>query len=89
MVSANGKDEASNWPKHPIRTQVLAFRHGQRNLKCCASTDLALHGDAARVGIDDRFTLKHSDSQPAFLGGLKWTEERVVEELPAHPRTLV
>src|ERR1039457_4259993 len=63
--------------------------HRQQDAEGGAFTGFAFDFDSAAVGLDDHLGVEHSDANTLFLGGLKRAKEGALNELGAHPATVV
>src|ERR1035441_1042522 len=61
----------------------------QQDAKSGAFARLAFDFDSAAVGLNDHLGVEHSDANTLFLGGLKRSKQGVLNEIGAHPATVV
>src|ERR1035441_9121429 len=61
----------------------------QQDAESGAFARLAFDFDSAAVGLDDHLGMEHSDANTLFLGGLKRSKQGSLNEISAHPATVV
>lgn len=88
-IELNSLRDSFHQPSVFIQILLCLFFQRQDHAEGGAFAGFALDLDAALVGFDDHFALKHADAQAVFLGGLKSAEQLAVHEFVAHAAAVV